>query len=448
MCFHRYMPDIDLSRLPTGVRMWTALVEWAAASDDRQERYFLELKSDVDLRAKEGRHKVAKFILGAANRDPAKAAKRFGGHAVMLLGVGKGKAAGIAPFEAQDLEREILKIIGASGPGWDFERIPVDGGDDVIAIIVNPPTGRIYPSLSDGAGLFNGDVYLRGDGRTEKASGAELQAMLARVAASGAASTLPDISVTMLGTAMVVRFDPDWLSRWVEATAMVYLHDFERASRAPGPFLARSLVDDRRSEAEFRGDVERWRANASADPASGLFELASKFAGGVQLRIRNPVKTPLRDVRVDVEFDAPVRALYWAERHKAHERPELFPDRPLEFGKANMFSISGISNIVSRTPLAPTGQLVIDTTSPATLSLELALLRPEATHLSDDSDVVLVLFVDAGYAGPVTGRWRLTAGDVHDVLKGELTIDAEERDWTKGIAHRLGDCDDDPVADG
>jgi hypothetical protein len=67
---------------------WAALVAYAAASDDRIERYFLEVKSDVDLNTKAGRAKVAKFILGAANRDPGQVARRFGGHAVMLLGVG------------------------------------------------------------------------------------------------------------------------------------------------------------------------------------------------------------------------------------------------------------------------------------------------------------------------------------------------------------------------
>src|SRR5690606_17663034 len=122
---YRIVTDIDLSRLPTGARGWSALVAWAAGSDDRQERYFLELKSDVDLTTKHGRHKVAKFILGAANRDPAKAAKRFGGHAVMLLGVSVGATNGIPPFEAQDLEREVRKFTGASGPGWDFERVVV-----------------------------------------------------------------------------------------------------------------------------------------------------------------------------------------------------------------------------------------------------------------------------------------------------------------------------------
>jgi len=78
-----------------GEMSWAALVAYAAASDDRIERYFLEVKSDVDLNTKAGRAKVAKFILGAANRDPGQVARRFGGHAVMLLGVGSGTTRGL-----------------------------------------------------------------------------------------------------------------------------------------------------------------------------------------------------------------------------------------------------------------------------------------------------------------------------------------------------------------
>lgn len=92
----------------------------------------------MDLTTKRGRHKVSKFILGAANRDPVKAAKRFSGHAVVLLGIGGGTVTGIPPFEAQDLEREVRKFTGADRPGWDYEHVPVDADHDVIAIVVDP----------------------------------------------------------------------------------------------------------------------------------------------------------------------------------------------------------------------------------------------------------------------------------------------------------------------
>lgn len=305
--FDRKVAEIDLSKLPAGARGWGEFLEWATRSDDSQERYFLELKSDVDLSSKRGQHKVAKFILGAANRDPVKAAKRFGGYAVMLIGVGGGRADGIVPFEAKDLEREVKKLTGAEGPGWDYEQIPVAAGRVVIAIIVDPPTGRIWPALADGDGLFNGDVYLRGDGKTEKATGAELQVMLTRVAASGASSALPSIMVDALEQALVVQYDRERLSKYVEDSADELLREID-APKRPSPFgweFSGLGVTERRSKEEFRREVAKWREAALAAPESGLEEIAARFAVGIRLRVVNPEEVSLRDVRVDVELMSP-----------------------------------------------------------------------------------------------------------------------------------------------
>lgn len=434
------MTDIDLSRLPTGARGWAGLVAWAAASDDRLERYFLELKSDVDLTTKHGRHKAAKFILGAANRDPVKAARRFGGHAVLLLGVGGGAATGIPPFEAQDLEREVRKFTGTDGPGWDYEQVPIDADHDVVAIIVDPPTGRIWPCLADGEGMTNGDIYLRGDGRTEKATGAEIQAMLAR--AGTTASVLPDIAVEVLGEALAIRVDRGRLAKWVGDTAQDYLDDVNapaRTSALPFAPLSSPSLMERRSEDEFRREVQRWRESALADPTSGVARLAARLAVGVRLRVVNPVRTSLRDVRIDVEFDGAVQALDWEEPDE--DAPVLlFPDRPVEWGRDSFASLIGAG--VAR-PFVPVGRdhgiLRVTQTSPGRLSLSLDLLRAEETFVSADDEVVLVLYVDAETDQPITGRWRLTAGDVNDVRDGTVSIPVDYRDWTGAIARLTGD---------
>lgn len=425
------MTDIDLSRLPTGTRSWAALVKWAAASDDRLERYFLELKSDVDLTEKRGRHKVAKFILGAANRDPVKAAKRFGGHAVLLLGVGNGKASGIGPFEAQDLEREVQKFTGADAPEWDYEQISVDAGHDVIAIVVDPPTGRIWPCLADGEGMTNGDIYLRGDGKTEKATGAQVQAMLAR---RTTASTLPDITVEAAGNALAVQFDLELLTAWVEDTAQDYIDNAD-APTASSPFgiVAGPTLMERRSKNEFRREVQRWRELALTDPLSGVAEIAARFGEGIRLRVANPEKISLRDVRIDIEFDGHVRALPW-EDPDDDTKAELFPDRPAHWGNDSLAAL--IRPVAtSSTPIGSShGFLrITQDQGPAKLSLSLDLLRAEETFLSDEDDVVLFLHVDTATVEPITGHWRLTAGDVHDVRDGTFSVPVDYRNWTEAI---------------
>lgn len=441
------MTDIDLSRLPSGARGWAALVEWAAASGDSQERYFLELKSDVDLSTKHGWHKVAKFILGAAHRDPIKAAKRFGGYAVMLVGIGNGTASGIAPFEAKDLEREVKKFTGADGPGWDYEQIPVGDGHVVIAVVVDPPTGRIWPSLADGQGLFNGDVYLRGDGKTEKATGAELQAMLARAATSGALSTLPAIAVEILGEVLAVRFDRRRLLTYIEDTAQDYLRDADAPERAPwfGLQVSQANLMERRPKDEFTRQVTRWRDAAQAAPESGLGEIAARFAIGIRLRLTNTEKKSLRDVRVEVQFDDPVRALDWEDGDE-NAHAELFPERPVAWGQDSIASLLGRNPIGPITPRDSNGALRIAQSSPARFSLTLNLLHAKETFVSEEDDVVLVAFVESEFRGPITGRWTLTAGDVDDVLEGEVIVPVDYRDWATAIAMLVGDGpeDDDP----
>lgn len=364
----------------------------------------------------------------------------------MLLGVGAGSATGISPFEAQDLEREIRKFTDAEDPGWDYEQIPVDVDHSVIAIVVDPPTGRVWPCLADGEGMTNGDIYVRGDGRTEKATGAEIQAMLTRAGASSVASMLPEITVEILGEALAVRFDSGRLVTFIKEVAQDYLDDVD-VPEPTSPFgaWAGHAPSERRSKDGFRGQVERWQAAALADPASGLNELAARMAVSIRLRVTNPVKTSLRDVRIDIELDSPTRALVWEEPYKKGERAVLFQDRPLAWGSDSFLSVLG-SNFVS--PFIPrdnSGVVRITQSSPPRLSLSLDLLRAAEIYVSEEDDVVLVLFVEVEKNEVITGRWRLTAGDVHDVLDGELTVAIDYRDWTAAIESLL---DAHPGADG
>lgn len=430
------MNDVDLTRLPTGALSWGELVTWAVASDDRVERYFLELKSDVDLNTKHGRHKVAKFILGAMNRDPAEAAKRFGGHAVMLLGIGSGQASGISGFEAQDLRREVQKFTGVDGPLWDYERIPVDGGRDVIAVIVDPPTGDIRPCLSDGEGMNNGDVYLRKDGNTEKATGAELKAMLTRRPTPDA--VLPGIEVEVIGEAVALGIDEDAIAVWVERTAEAMLSELSRRNNAYGAMVSAATLESR-SEDEFKREVERWRENAQADLPGGLEGFATQITAGIAVRIINPSRTALRDVRVEIEFEGPFRALEWEDEDD--DLLKLFPDRPLGWGRSSVMlgaSLSShYSDFIDRGNAD--GVLVVEGKTPARLSVSLDLLRPEQTYTSAESEAILVSFVASKVDEPLSGRWKLTAGDVNDVRDGVVVLPVTFADVTPQLHKFVGE---------
>ncbi|RBY85989.1 hypothetical protein [Blastococcus sp. TF02A-26] len=150
--------------------------------DDRVERHFLEVKSAIDIKGKDGIAKVAKFILGAANRMPDDVARYFEGHAVMVLGVAAGSVPGIEPVEALDIERGVRPFLSVNGPRWDLQRVPIDSEREVLLILVDPPEwGQPpFPCHKDGLGLYSGQIIVRADGETRPANGEEVVHLLGR----------------------------------------------------------------------------------------------------------------------------------------------------------------------------------------------------------------------------------------------------------------------------
>lgn len=440
---------MDLTRLPTGEMGWAALVAYAAATDDRVERYFLEVKSDVDLNTKSGRAKVAKFILGAANRDATGAARRFDGHAVMLLGVGGGATPGIPAFEAQDLARDVSKWVGVEGPTWDFERIPTGGAQDVIAIVVDPPTGVVWTCRADGEGLADGDIYVRGDGNTRKATGDEVRAMLAR--AVSMAPTV-DVEVDMLGEVVALGVDVDGLIRGIQRRADGYKRQLgpNRGGGSGSSYSGLTALaslggpPDSRTKAEFLEEIETWRTALLESPTSGLVSMAGHLLAGVQVRVRNRTKTFLRDVRIDIEISGGVIATQW--RDPDSEVPiDLLPDGPIAWGKKTLYTqLTFLRRSDRPAPAYPgttAGIVGIARTEPVRLVLALNALRPEEEFLSDDDDVVLLMVVDSASELAMTGAgtWRMTAAGINDVYDGEFTLPISYRDWRAPIAKFLGD---------
>jgi hypothetical protein len=424
---------VDLSKLPSGQLSWAELVRYAVASDDRVERYFLEVKSNVDLNSNTGRAKVAKFILGAANRDPTRAAARFGGHAVMLLGIGAGEAMGINPFEAMDLARYVSRIIGANGPAWDFERIPAADGRDVIAVHVDPPTGDVWTCRADADGLRNGGIYVRADGETREATGDELRVMLDRMKSK---SPDVDLEVSVNGVIHGLVIDTNFLAEVVEAEAL----RLRRLATPPThPYSVRlpaldSLNRDSRSKDAYLQEVEAWRDDAIEDPLAGVRDLASHLRQGIQVRVINRTSRYLRGVRIEISFDQPLEALTWDD---PEDRKHIakFPRAPKEWGSDPYLGVllPRMTPQPLTYPRSHHGVVRIVTESPPSLVLEMDDLRPHEVYVSDDDDVVLAIFAAEIEPSPVRGRWAMTAEDVHELFSGDLEVPVEVSDWRQSV---------------
>ena len=430
---NRTMGAIDTSKLPSGSQARAALVAALEAGDDRVESHYLEVKSGFDLNSKADRRKVIKFILGAAHRDPGKAARHFGEHALMILGLPLDGVRGVEKFDVKDLAADIATFIGADPPGWDLDRVPVGDGRDVVLIIVDPPDGRIWPVLQSSDSLVTGDVYMRAEGETRRISGPELVVLLSRAQDRNAPSVL-DVSIAAIGTVDVLVIDSAELSNFVEWLGE-RLETQVNASSTLSPFapLQASFSSDRRSEQEFLTQVDEWRAAALESPSSGVHKLASQMTRPFRLEIVNNTTTSLREVRLDVTFDSPVTALYWQEQENT---VVLFEDKPRDWGSESYLSAVSLSGIQPVLPAhAYDSEIRIAEEHPAELVVEIKRLHAEQKVITPDDDVVLVLFADdpSEVRSTVRASWRLAAGEVNDVLKGEFELEVRLSDWREPL---------------
>lgn len=222
----------DISRAPTGLRAATALVEELGKLDDRFERHYLEIKSDIDP-SKNELAKIAKYILGSANRMPDKAATAFEGYGVMVIGVAAGKITGVPLIEILDIDKVVSAYIGPNGPHWDLIHVPVkDSRNTVLVILIDPPQDGqdAFVCRKEGDGLANGRIYIRADGETREARASEFDQLLERGKRSTAAEVGFDVDV--LGCAYPVEIDEQ---RTVEEHITTTVNRLLRALPQPDP---------------------------------------------------------------------------------------------------------------------------------------------------------------------------------------------------------------------
>jgi len=433
-----------------------ALVEGLAQSDDRAERHFLEIKSFIDLKTKEGVAKVAKFILGAANRMPDVAARYFEGHAVMVLGVGAGSTPGIEPVEALDIERGVRPYLSVNGPRWDLQRVPVEDGREVLLVIVDPPRmGQPpYPCFRDGPGLYNGQIIIRGDGETRQATGEEVFQLQQR-----GRLERPDVNLDVVvdGTVVAYTADERVLEDHIQQES-ARLTAATRVAASKNPFRITSIGlvgglgqrEEDRTEDEYRHEIERWGVACRASWPSAIDKLAAVLTPPVAITITNREEIFLEDVRLEVHLGGPVRGMEPNEREDL-DLHSLLPSPPRSWGPWVDNSMFRGLELPRNFPYMPTPGPVsrFHFRNGGSVNVEVAVgdLRPREVYQTDDDEMVLVTG-DAD-STQVTGTWKITARGHHAVYAGSVVIPVERRDITTLMQRLLSrlrkddDTDDD-----
>src|SRR5690349_2932284 len=200
-----------------------ALVEYIAASPTLQENEHLEWKSGYDLSRRPDAGKMAKQLIGFANRDPGRAQRLTGGYAYVLLGARAGELTGVPLWDSADIESWLSRFVP---PELVYDIHYVDAaGKDVLVFEVDPPhqgDSIFCLQASTGEGnknLCEGTIYVRRGGKTEVANASEI-AMLTARAKSGTAGAELDLELVVDAqrlTALDSRLlEHDACERWIE----------------------------------------------------------------------------------------------------------------------------------------------------------------------------------------------------------------------------------------
>jgi hypothetical protein len=459
------LPDIDLSRLPSGERKWTAFIAEAARLGDRAERHFLEIKSEINPASKGGAAKIAKFILGAANRDTVRAAKYLDGYAVMLLGVAENAISGLPAFEAKDLEDGVRQFLGDPGPQWDFHRVRVSDDRDVIAVSVDPPRDGdpIWMCCKDGPeNLNDGDIYIRVEGATRRAKGGELRALQQRRSGIAVATNL---AVTTAYAIEPYICDASPLERYLDGEHSRLVKFADRSPKAStrqrtsypdvgspsmdfGPGIGSALgsigsfgtemEDDPRSREEYLQSISDWQDRVRGEWPDLCDRVVAYKWPGMQISVLSDKY--LEDVELDIHLDGPVCAV--AKVRDTDELTLAAPPRPRgpRVKKLSWLPTAHIPDIPALTnfarPRVATGNSV-DFKNSGSVDVEVRIkeLRPGKPHLTDDE---FILLLPPGATGPVTGTWTATAKRQHEQYRGEIAIAvAEPVNLTQFFDHLL-----------
>lgn len=460
---------LDLSRAPLGEIAAHELVSAVVEGDDRLERHYLEIKSDLDLTKKNDLAKIAKYILGSANRLPEVAADAFEGYGVMIIGVAPGSMRGVPPIEVLEISKVVRQYLGASGPRWDVIRVPVEGSDnEVLIIVVDPPQpGQApFPCRRDGDGLTDGRIYVRADGETREAKADELDRLVAR----GAQQQLLDVAfdVTVEGAAYSLELDEaatlevkisretqrllDALPRPTEPSdetvdplgaeagpASASLRELAAQGRsiaemasemaAFNPAGLSSLMKttpEKRSEEEYRASIQEWESRYRSQWSAVVDAVTGHVLVGIGIRVKNLTKIFFQDAVVKIHLEGEVRGVEWVDGDLRHLDTKL-PNPPRPWGPFTRSVLPDLSfpiggDLMPNLYTQSTYRSPLDWNNTGSVDLELDVgdLRPMGEFVFDDPELVLVL--PRGSVGPVRGNWELTARGHHDVYGGTLEV--------------------------
>lgn len=470
--------ELPIERAPLGARMGRTLVNALVGQPDATVERYLERKGRIDLTAKTSHAKLAKFILGAANREPEEAVRYFEGYGVMVIGMSsEGEVEGATLPGPEQWEDGITRFIGADGPSWDVNPVQhPDAEEPVLILLVDPPKqgDRVHVCRSTGEGVVDGHTYIRRRGKTVQADSAEMQMLFARAAATHLEAKL---DVSLVGEAVPVTVDletsfEEYLARKREellaalpepepqpeteesvgslgnglaglgiAGLQNSMAEFAKSMRPTFELadqvqretswsaLGLSEKPEPRTEQEYRDEIDAWVEEFRSTIPEAVDCMAACILDPIVVRVRNLTDVYLEDVSVSIHLEGEVRGVDWIEIDR--ETPRHYFDLPRPPRKWGPIKESLIPPGVMQASQWQPGPLAVDTstvswrnTGSVSLDVPVGPLPPRELHTDDSGEFVLLL--PPGHAEDVRGTWTATAKGHHKRYDGEFVVPVSE----------------------
>lgn len=415
--------------IPLGEGTWRRILDHVIAVGDEAETTYLEVKSRLDLSSKAGAAKVAKFLLGAANRRPHEAARHFQGYAVLVIGAQKGSAPGVSRgVEAHELEDRLRPYLGSHYPAFEFGRIAVGDDREVLFVIAQPPQDGqpIFPCHKSFQGddrrdnLEDGAVYVRGTSNTRPARAGEIMALVER--ARGRGKSPIDLDVEIVGSIGRVGRIDEVLERLYEFEDEQFNKQEEpeqNAFAATSALLASSiLTGGRPPTAEEREErLAAWRREKPAHIAQGREHFLGIGLSGAGIRVVSRDRFVAKP-HLSVTFHG-CEVFDFCEADDADYEKVVEPvmRRGNPFGTG--FDPNDLRIMARDYPVAWTNRA-----DDAEVLLTPGSFRPNVPWTSDQDDYV-ILARDA-QAASVSVTWVLTEDASDVVTSGEFEITTAE----------------------
>lgn len=297
------------------------------------ESVSLELKgSEVLSGGKAGFAKIAKFIIGASNRDPELAKSEFQGYAIMVIGVeSNGELSEVLRCEDQEINSQIEGYLGGEAIHWFTHWIHPSGDfkKGVLFLLVPPPQNgdQIRWCRKDGVGLTDGAIYVRSRGETRIAKGLDLE-MLTRRAGTSSSQTW-GLAVKMHGAAI------SDLSSFHDAVQDIVVQRADEMRKSVSGSGVAAIMGgapylEQRSKEEYLDEIQEWQERF-ADHASVLSDcLMLETLPSLSVTVTNEVESFVEDLRL--EFTLP-KDFFVIDRKGLSEKLDEILKLPIPWGK-------------------------------------------------------------------------------------------------------------------